>query len=174
MATLIEISKDLIELEAQLDELGSDDQAAVIEAWLEELHCEKSEEMRKKLDNYAALISDLLIRAEARKAEAQRLMQQAKVDQGKADNLKKVLQWFFTEHELKTVETDRYRITLAKNGGKAPIVLDEEYEVASMPDEFVRVAISPDLEAIRSALEAGEKLLEFARLGERGQSIRIK
>lgn len=173
MATLIEISNSLVELEAQLDELGFDEQSAVIEAWLEELHCEKSEEMQDKLDNYAALISDLLARTEVRKAEAQRLMQRAKVDQGKADNLKKMLQWFFTKHELKTVETDRYRITLAKNGGKAPIVLDEEYSVAAMPDEFVKISMSPDLEAIREALEAGEKL-EFARLSDRGQSIRIR
>lgn len=74
---------------------------------------------------------------------------------------------------MKTIETDRYRLTLANNGGKLLVVIDEDFSVASMPDDLVKVSMTPDLEAIRSALEFGATL-EFARFGERGRSLRIR
>lgn len=78
----------------------------------------------------------------------------------------------FDAHTLRTVETDRYRITLARNGGKAPLLVDE-VPIENLPAAFVRTTVEVNKEAIREALENGE-VLEFARLGERAQSIRIK
>jgi len=34
--------------------------------------------------------------------------------------LKDRLKWFFETHGLKTIERPRYKLQLAKNGGKAP------------------------------------------------------
>ena len=83
------------------------------------------------------------------------------------------MKWFFNAHNLKTVETARYKLSLAKNGGKQPLILDESIPVSQLPEQFQKVSIDPDTTAIREALERGEKL-EFAQLGERGTSIRIK
>jgi hypothetical protein len=76
-------------------------------------------------------------------------------------------------HNLKTVETPRYKLQLAKNGGKAPLILDESVPVAKLPERFQKVSIDPNTVAIREALESGEHL-NFAQLGERGMSMRIK
>jgi len=87
--------------------------------------------------------------------------------------LKDRLKWFFETHGLKTIETPRYKLQLAKNGGKAPLILDESVPVAKLPERFQKVSIDPNTMAIREALERGESL-EFAMLGERATSMRIK
>jgi hypothetical protein len=175
MATLFEISKTITELESQLDDLADQpqEQQTVIEAWLKELEAETREERDRKLDNYAALIGELQARAEARKQEADRLLQRAKTDQNKAENLKRMLQWFFEAHDLKKVETARYQLALTKHGGKPPLEIKPDLCPEDLPPQFQRVKVEVDTAAIRTALEAGE-MLDFARLGERGQSIRIK
>jgi len=168
--TLFSIGEDLEKLNELLDESGDDSQQQeLISQWFEQL----GDERDRKLDNYAALISEMTARAELRKSEARRLMELAQVDENRAKLLKDRLKAFFEVHSLKTVETARYKLSLAKNGGKQPLILDDSIPVTQLPEQFQRVSVDPDTAAIRSALERGE-LLEFAQLGERGTSLRIK
>ena len=169
--TLFSISDDLEKLNDLLDESCGDDaqQQELITQWFEQL----GEERDRKLDGYAALITEMTARAEVRKAEAKRLIELAAVDENRARLLKDRLKWFFQTHNLKTIDTARYRLSLAKNGGKAPLILDETVPVTQLPERFQKVSIDPDTTAIRDALERGEKL-GFAQLGERGTSLRIK
>jgi len=53
------------------------------------------------------------------------------------------------------------------------LILDESVPVAKLPERFQKVSIDPNTMAIREALERGESL-EFAMLGERATSMRIK
>jgi tRNA U34 5-carboxymethylaminomethyl modifying enzyme MnmG/GidA len=171
MQTLIEISRDLIELENELEEMIHDPQQTD-DAIAKYLECFKDTiaERNQKLDNYSALIKELEARAEARKVEAKRLSDRASVDLNKVKSLKANLQRFFEYHEVRTIETNRYRLSLAKNGGKAPLILDN-VTPSELPDKFTYKEV--DKVAVREALESGE-VLDFARLGERGQSLRIK
>jgi Siphovirus Gp157 len=167
--TLFDISQDLHGLADQLDNLEGDDEAqteAVIQ-WFEEL----GQERDQKLDNYAALIAEIEARAQVRRDEAKRLVDRARIDENKAALLKERLRVFFESHSLKTVETSRYRLTLAQNGGKLPLLVD--VSVDGLPEEYIRLSKAPALDAIRADLEAGKEL-PFARFGERGSSIRIK
>jgi len=43
----------------------------------------------------------------------------------------------------------------------------------TLPERFQKITVEANSPAIREALESGEKL-EFAELGERGTSLRIK
>ncbi len=168
--TLFSISDDLQQLNDLLDEVGDDaQQQELINNWLESVGNERD----RKLDGYAALISEMTARAEVRKAEGRRLMELAATDENRARLLKERLKSFFQLHDLKTINTDRYRLSLAKNGGKAPLILDDSIPVTQLPERFQKVSIDPDTTAIREALEAGESL-EWARIGERGESMRIK
>ena len=164
MTTLIDISTELLALNDALDALDGDSEQQTEElyAWFTELLEDATEARNRKLDNYAALITELEARAEIRKQEAKRLADRARVDSNRAASLKMMLQEFFACHDLKSVETARYKLTLASNG----FVLD-------LPDEYLEWSAEPDRAKIRAALEAGE-VLTFARLGERGQSMRIK
>lgn len=130
------------------------------------------QELSQKLDNYAELIQELQARAGARKQRAKEMAELAKADENLANRLKATLKLFFELHNIKRQDTDRHRITLAKNGGKAPLVLNEILP-EDLPEEYQKVTITADTEAIRDALEKGIDL-GFAHFGDRQMSIRIK
>ena len=168
--TLFEISQDLTALYDRIEALGGDVSDPAVEqeidAWFEALGHERD----GKLDNYAALIRELEARAEARRAEARRLADRARRDAEQADYLKNRLVLFFQQHGLKTVETPRYRLTVQRSGGPAPVHLKVDAE--ALPEAFQRWKVSPDLGALREALERGEAT-ELAELGERSYYVRI-
>jgi hypothetical protein len=171
--SLFAISDDLLALDNILDDLGgdvSDEQVeSIIAEWFENL----GEERDRKLDNYAAFIRELEARAEARKVEAHRLAALVTIDTNRILALKRRLKWFFEYHNLPPIQTARFRLSLAGNGGKLPLLLDPDLTADSLPEEFRKVSVTPDPDKIRAALESGAQL-DFARLGERGKSIRIK
>lgn len=171
MTTLIQISRELIELDEKLEDLIDNPDALdkEISEYLESF-ADTITERDQKLDNYAALIQELEARADARRAESQRLQKRSQIDENKVKSLKANLQKFFEAHEIKTIETDRYRLTLAKNGGKAPMILDD-VTLSELPEKFTYREI--DRVAVREALDKGE-VLDFARLGDRSYSMRIK
>ncbi|NJL99250.1 MAG: hypothetical protein HC924_10790, partial [Synechococcaceae cyanobacterium SM2_3_2] len=76
-----------------------------------------------KIEAYCHIINKLNTRAQWRRDEAQRLKSRADIDQTQSDWLKQKLHHYFESHGIKTLETDRYKVTLAKNGGKAPLVI---------------------------------------------------
>lgn len=169
MPTLLDISNELLDLEQQLEALGGDVDAAgtAVDDWL--AACEKQ---RDKLDNYAALIRELELRADARKAEARRLAERAKRDEEQAGFLKERLKAHFIRHTLKSIDTPRFRISHVRNGGLLPVLMN--LEVESLPDSYrvTELRHRANLDAIRTALDTGE-MLPFAHYGERGSSIRI-
>lgn len=102
--SLFNISDDLEKLNDLLDDCGDDSQQQeLLRAWFEQL----GEERDTKLDNYSALIVEMVSRAAARKAEAQRLLELAATDENRARLLRDCLKWFFEAHDLKTIETPR-------------------------------------------------------------------
>lgn len=169
MRTLFDISTDLEKLSELLDDCSDTEQQEAINNWLESIGNERD----RKLDSYAALIAEIEARAEIRITEAKRLTELANSDKAKVRLLKERLKWFFALHNIRKVETARYKLSLAANGGKAPLVISDSILATELPEQFQRVTVEPNTAAIREALEAGEEL-DFARLGERGTSIRIK
>lgn len=170
-ATLYEISADLAALEELLTEVGGEladvEAERAIDAWLEET----GTATREKVDAYCGLIRELEARRDARKAEAQRLADRSRVDGNAIDRLKGRLLVFFEGHQMKSLDTRRFRVTAAQNGGLAPLIISAPLE--EIPDEFIEFVRKPMNPMIRELLEAGESL-PFAQLGERGTSIRIK
>ena len=167
--TLFQINEEILGLNALLDEVEGDDeqQKSILENYATTLQ----DDLERKLDNICAFASELDARALARKQEAERLLQRSKVDSNKSARLKEMLKWFFASHEMKNFETTRYRITLAINGGKLPLLVDPD----QLLEEFLNQVITyvPDTDRIRGLLEAGQEV-PGAMLGERGCSIRIK
>jgi hypothetical protein len=170
--TLFNLSDEILALDAQLDDdqLTDEQRAELVDLWLE-----TQEDAKAKLDNYAALIRELDARAEAREAEAKRLIALSLTDEHKAANLRARLKFYFERHELKQFETPRYKLTLQGNGGALPLVVPPEWEEdpANAPEAFQRQIIQLDKNAIREAIRNDEET-HGARLGERGSSIRIR
>lgn len=173
--TLFEIQAEVRALEEVILEAGGDitdeETEKIIDDWFAEIKTNRDE----KLDNYAALIRMLEVRADVRKAESTRLLSLAKPDLNLAKRLKERLKFYLEVTKEAIINTNRYRFSMVNNGGSLPVHLDQYLadHPEELPEGYRRVVFEPDLVKIREALERGEKL-EFAQLGERGKSLRIK
>jgi hypothetical protein len=172
MPTIYQIADDMAALDALLAETGGEITPEA-EAAFNAFEAELTNNLNGKTDAYCALIAEIDARAAARKAEAKRLADRAKADERTADALRERLRFVWEQRKLGKVETERFTVSLAKNGGKAP--LDIRCGVEELPAWAVRreTVVSVDKDAIRSRLDAGEPL-DFASLMERGTRINIK
>ena len=172
--TLMQIGEDGLALDALIEEFAATHDgdlteiAPQIDAWLEE----NANALELKLEGYTGVIREYEARAKARKEEAQRIMALAQVDANQASALKDRLKYFFEVRGLVKIETATAKISLVNNGGVVPVIIDE-IAPEELPEKFQRVIVEADKKAIREALEQMEEL-PFARLGERGKSLRIK
>ncbi|HEY0005932.1 MAG TPA: siphovirus Gp157 family protein [Pyrinomonadaceae bacterium] len=139
MRTLFAISDDLLALDALLEEMGGDVSEFEVDQAIDRFLSDITTERDQKLDNYAAYIRELEARAAARKEEAHRLAERMRIDTNRAQALKNRLQYFFQLHQLKTVETRRFKLTLCQNGGKLPLNLAVQPE--ALPEEFQTVIV---------------------------------
>jgi len=175
MRSLFAISDDLLALETVLLETGgeiTDDEAGrELERYFEHLH----EERDRKVNGICWLIKELEARAKVRYEAARQLHALSEIDDNAAERLRGRLKLFMQQQGLKRLETDHARLTLAQNGGKAPLVIPEawEQEPAQAPEAYQRRVIHLDKEAIREDLEDGI-LIPGCAIGERGTHLRLK
>jgi hypothetical protein len=70
------------------------------------------------------------------------------------------------------MKTNKFNLTVAKNGGKLPIWLDSKVNPKDLPKKYQQITVEINRNTVREALEAGEDL-EFAGFSERGKHLRI-
>lgn len=130
------------------------------------------EVLEVKAESYAGLITELQARAEARQEESARIRALAQVDSALATRLKERLKEVMERTGKTRIETERFRLTVANNGGKMPLQIDDE-AIDKLPPDMVVTTIEPDKDKIRQALESGLVVPGCALL-PRGTSLRIK
>jgi hypothetical protein len=171
--TLFDISSDLLALDALLEEIGGDVSdptvAATIDAWFSELAYDES----RKLESWVGYVRQLEMEAAAAREESERFLVKARVRESRMAWLKDRMKAYLESSGRTKVTTEAGRtLMVQKNGGKAPLTL-EPVDLDAVPVELVRVRRELDMEAVRSALEAGQRLA-FASLAERGTHLRVK
>ena len=127
--------------------------------------------LEDKADDYAALIQSLNLRAEARKAEAARMRQLAETDMALADRLKQRLKEAMESVGRLKLDTPRFKLVVAGNGGRQP--LEVAVEPTALAPQYQAVKVEANKEAIRAALEAGTAVPGCTLL-PRGTSLRIR
>jgi hypothetical protein len=171
--TLIEISEDFIALDQLLEEVEGDISnpavAEAVEAWFKELDAD----LYHKLDNYAAYITEVQARAKARKEEADRLANRARINQNTADFLKLRLKQVLEQRGTKKYTTARFDLSVCGNGGKRPVDIHDPNAIPKDMCRHIPESWEPDADKIREHLSAGNKL-EGAILQPRGTHLRIK
>lgn len=125
-------------------------------------------EIEDKADNYAKIIKELEAKQNARKEEAKRLTESAKVFENRVKALKSNLFNSMKATGKTKFATDLFSFNIAKNSGKQTLTIDGE-----VPEEYTKTITENDTDKIRQALEKGEKLT-FAHFEPRGESLRIK
>ena len=128
-------------------------------------------ELDDKVSQWARCIKNMEAERNAVKEEADRLAKRAKTIDNQVTHMKDTLLMF-----LKTAGRDKagdavIKASIVKNGGQAPLEID--LIPIDLPEDFQKITIDADKEAIRAALEGGQQL-EWARIGERGEHINIK
>lgn len=151
------------EIESRLDEDDFDP---------EPLLATLGEQVERKVDGYCFIIGKLLAREQWAREEANRLQEIGRTAKSEANRLRGHLLWFLEQRGTEKLATDRYRVSVAGNGGKAPLIISEDMRPEDVPDAFRRVKYEFDTEAIREQAELGA--ISWARVGERGKSLRIK
>lgn len=173
--TLFEISDELAAIEELLTEndgeIGDDAAGETLEAWFDHL----TDARDAKIDDYCRLIASVTARANARTEELARLGALVDTDENTIKRLKTALHNFMIERGVTKIETPLHRLTIAKNGGKAPLVIPDAWreDPASAPEQYHRAVIHLDTELIRADLAGGEEIPGCA-IGERGTHLRIK
>lgn len=166
--TLFDITEDLAAIDDLLAEVGGDVSDPAVESAIEGWFAEIESNFDAKADNYAALIRQMEARAEIRREESKRLLERARIDESSARFLKSRLITAMHHLGKRTVETDRFRISVAKNGGLQGVEV-----TGDVPPEFRKIVSEPDTAAIRTALLEGSEL-SFAHLRERGERLAIR
>lgn len=175
MRTLFKITEDLNALADILTETGGeisdDEQGSALEAWWQEL----GEERDQKIDNYCAMIQELEARATTLAWESERLANLGDADHKAAARLKLRLREFLQEQGIEKLRTPRFNLTLANNGGKAPLVIPDAWREApaEAPEQYHRRKIYLDLEALRADLDSGVEV-PGCSFADRGKHLRIK
>ena len=105
------------------------------------------------------------------KAEIERLQGRLNDVITNYERLKDGLQSYLKCKGVKKVHTANHDFSVCKNGGKQPIEITAD--IYDIPREYCIFEPKPDTYIIRKALENGQEL-EFARLKERGEHLRIK
>ena len=121
-----------------------------------------------KADGYAKIIKELEAKKNARKEEAKRLTDSAKIFENRVNTLKQNLYNTMKQTGKTKFATNLFTFNIATNGGKQALSIDGE-----VPEEYTKTVIENDIDKIRQALENG-KNLPFAHLEPRGESLRIK
>ena len=170
MTTLYQLTEEMQALDELLANAENPDSPEIFDAIQRALALQ--DERERKVDAYCSLIAELTARGAARKAEAERLYLNAQRQENAVKSLKFRLLESFKTLGIKKLETDKFTVSVCANGGLVPLELAPNLDPATLPEEFQHVMISPDTGAIRAALATTE--LSFAKLGERGQHVRIK
>lgn len=163
------LTQEMIELDNLLASAEDPDDPAIFDAIQRALSLH--DEREAKVDAYCCLIAEINARAEARKAEAARLAENARVSENTVKRLKLRLLESFNAMGIGKLETERFTVSIARNGGLVPLEMDD-VDPTTLPEQFQKVTVSVDNAAVREALKTTD--LPFAKLGERGQHVRIK
>lgn len=126
-----------------------------------------------KAENMAALIAENTETISACNNQIARLKDKAARLEAQNTSIKNYMMAEMKYAGIKKVNAGVWQVSVARNGGKAPIIWDDNIEPENLPSEYTRTSIQINKDAVRESLEAGETLA-FAKLGERGESLRIK
>ena len=130
-------------------------------------------DIEAKLDSYGVVVNELLTDIAKIDTEIKRLTEKKRRINTNIDRIKEKIYSTMLIMDKKKIAGERFTWTIAKNGGKRPVIFKEGYNILAIPERFQSWDVKPDRDEIRQALENGEEL-DFATLGERGESLRLK
>ena len=127
------------------------------------------EELDKKIENYGFIIRNFESEDEYLTAEIKRLTERRDKARKAIDQLKKSVFDSMKKTDRQKISTPHFAFSIAKAGGKKPLVI-----TGDVPEQFCKVILEPNKDAIREAIEQDGEVLDFAHIGERTEYLRMR
>ena len=163
---LYELTADYMKLQSMLEDPDVDQQAVADTMEAMDFAIEE------KAEGYVKVIRNMEGSVAAIEQEQDRLNAKKKTLKAGIQRLKTNLQESMVTTGKRKIKTDLFQISIQKNGGKAPVILDVK-DTSELPDELVRIKEEPDMDAIRALIEK-DGSCKYGHLGDRGESLRIR
>ena len=159
---IYELTEEIAELDAILEEAGDDADDAIREA-LEGLQLELS----AKIDGLHKYYRNLVARRDGFDAEAKRLKALSDVNAKKAERIKMYLR-IVVELQGGKANTEIGALSVVNAGGKQSLIIGDD-----LPDQWTKevVTVKPDTDRIREYLENGGEI-SGAFIAPRGRTLR--
>lgn len=125
-------------------------------------------EIEVKADGYGKIITMMNSNVKAIDEEIKRLQAKKQVLDNRTKLLKNSVYGVMKQMEVNKIKTDLFTFSIQKNGGVLPLEI-----VGEVPDNYTKITYEVDKDKIRNELQKGKEL-EFARFGDRGESLRIR
>lgn len=174
--TLLDLSDRLGELEETIENLDSTEMPEELKTAFDELLCDRNtaqSDYEDKINNILLLIKGREAWVQIRQERIKEIQALIKTDQNLINRLKKYLMDHLIERDHQKFRTRDFNISVARNGGKTPIIIDEDITFAELPEQYIKITRAIDKKAVADALKDGE-VLDFARQGIRENHLRIK
>lgn len=163
---LYELSEDYLQVLDMMDDDAWDPQ--IVLDTLEGINGEFDD----KAENIAKIIRSFHAKAEAAKAEADRIIARAKSFERSEDFFKGALFQNMKAVNKKKIKTALFTISISKNGGKAPLVITGSLD--DIPGKYlIPQEPKPNNDAIRAMLEE-KGVCDWAHLEPRGEHLGIR
>lgn len=129
-----------------------------------------SGELDVKCDSYVVIIKKLEAQVEMIDTELIRLEKNKTALTGNIKRMKSSVLDAIQMTGQRKMQTDHFKLSIVKNGGKQPMEVDE---IEKIPQDYLTMKPVANMEKIRQELEGGGQL-DFARLKERGEHLGIR
>lgn len=164
--SLFSIGDSFYALESLIEEQDGEI-TETVDQWLAEYEAKEAD----KVDAYCFLVG----KYEDIASEARRLAQRASAYKSKACGLKDRLKAYMELRSRQKIETGRFTVTVARNGGSVPVELYEGVTPEDLPEPFQKIRVEADKDRLRQALLNEQSEINLlAYIGERGTHLRIK
>ena len=124
-------------------------------------------ELETKSSGYVAVINQLEMEAKEADMWAKAFQAKKKSRENHIKRMKEALKSAMETIGVDRIDANPYTITLQKNGGLQPLVIDGD-----VPDSMMKIIYEPDNDKIREFLK--DNSCDYAHLEERGRHIVIK
>lgn len=128
-----------------------------------------NDEIETKAENYAKVMANMESDIDAIDKEIERLQNRKATIKNGIARMKETLYQNMKQIGKEKFKTELFTFTIAKNGGKQPIAIQED----QVPQEYKVATYSTNKDLIREVLERGIEL-PFAKFEERGETLRIR
>lgn len=163
--TLYELTDNYRQILAMMEEEDIDQEA--IKDTLEAL----SGDITEKAESYAIIMKELEAEAEKLKKEEDRLKRRRTALENHKEAMKDSLRNAMEMTGKKKFKTEHFSFSIQKNGGSLPVIIEN---ADALPERFKIFSWKADTEQLRNYLEMMGGNVGYAKLGERGESLRIR